>query len=71
MTDPDEPSRTPALMAVIYADRLEQYALRIKDRLWSGDRRLQVNALADAAEANQISVRLYGYLEKMINLKEK
>lgn len=70
MTDPDEPIHSPALMAVIYADRLVEYATRIKARIWSGDRRLQISALADAAESNQISVRLYGYLQKMINQKD-
>jgi hypothetical protein len=71
-TDPGEagePIRTAALMAVIYSDRLEEYAHRIKARLWSGDHRLQVNALADVAEAGFIANRLYGYLEKMINHK--
>jgi hypothetical protein len=67
MNDPDEPILTPVLKAVIYADRLELYAQRIKAKLWSGDHRLQINALADAAEANQVSARLYGYLKKMIN----
>jgi hypothetical protein len=71
MTDPDEPIHSPALMAIIYADRLLEYATRIKARLWSGDRRLQIAAMADAAEANQISVRLYGYLQKMVNRKEE
>jgi hypothetical protein len=68
-TDTDEPIRTPALMAVIYAGRLEEYAHRINVRLWSGDHRLQVNAVADAAEAGFISTKLYGYLEKLINHK--
>jgi hypothetical protein len=71
MTEPEEPIHSPALMAVIYADRLQAYAHRITDRLWSGDRRLQIAAMADAAEANQISVRLYGYLQKMVNRKEE
>lgn len=72
MTDfeSDEPPSTPALTAIVYADRLVLYSDRIKRKLWSGDKRLQVDALADAAEAGFIASRLYGYLQKMINGKE-
>jgi hypothetical protein len=40
------------------AKRLERYACRVREKVWSGDREDLVTALADTAEAGEIARRL-------------
>lgn len=68
MTDPDpEPTPSPMLYTVIYTDRLNTYATAIQAKVWSGDRRQLISAMADAAEAHEIARRLYDFLSTVIN----
>jgi hypothetical protein len=53
-------------VARVAAKRLERYSHLVKDKIWSADHRLLIDALADCAEAHEIARRLYGYLEKLI-----
>jgi hypothetical protein len=41
------------------AKRIECYAARIREKLWQGDHRKVVDALADTAELGEIGRRLY------------
>jgi hypothetical protein len=43
--------------------RIERYTRRAKGKVWSGERRELVNAMADVAEVGEISRRLYKLLE--------
>jgi hypothetical protein len=56
----------PLHLARVAAKRLETYSRRTKDKIWSGQRADFINALADVAEVNEISRRLYGHLENLI-----
>jgi hypothetical protein len=42
--------------------RLERYSRRVKDRIWTGDRTDLIQAMADVAEAAEISRRLWQQL---------
>ena len=42
--------------------RLERYCRRAKDKIWAGDRRSLINAMADVAEVAEIARRLRNYL---------
>ena len=43
--------------------RLQRYTRRVKDKVWSGERRKLVDAMADIAEVGEICRRLYKRLE--------
>ena len=50
----------------VSAKRLERYADQVKDKIWRGTRDDLINALADIAEAGEISRRLYLQLQAQV-----
>jgi hypothetical protein len=54
-------------MIRLYAKRLETRSRRVKDAIWTGDRRQLLNTLADIAETGEIARRLYSQLQQSIN----
>ena len=48
------------------AKRLERYATRTREKLWQGDPRDLIYALADCAEAHGIARRLYRQLQQYL-----
>ena len=49
------------------AKRLERYARRVREKIWTGNRDDLLNALADIAEAGEISRRIYSLIEQHIS----
>jgi hypothetical protein len=49
------------------AKRLERYAVKVRENLWSGDRDRAVTALADCPETGEIARRLYLMLQTRLN----
>jgi hypothetical protein len=68
---PDDPIPTPMLNVVTGAARLKRYSTHIDTKVWSGQHRHLINALADIAEAGEICRRMYNDLCKVINSKSK
>jgi hypothetical protein len=47
--------------------RLERYCRRAKDKVWAGDRRDLIQAMADTAETAEISRRIYSLIEQHLS----
>ena len=54
----------------VSAKRLERYSDRVKEKIWRGTRDDLINALADIAEAGEISRRLYLQLQAQVQHTE-
>jgi hypothetical protein len=50
--------------------RLQRYSQRAKDKIWAGKHDDIIGAMADVAEANEITHRLYSQLETLIKAKQ-
>jgi hypothetical protein len=51
----------------VQALRLERYCWRSKNKIWRGDRRDLIDAMADVAEAGEIARRLYLAIQKHVS----
>lgn len=49
------------------AKRLERYARRVREKIWTGDRDDILSVLADLAETGEIARRLYSLLQHHIS----